>query len=794
MSKIYFIFYLLLGMLNIQAQNLITEVEAESGSLIGTYIAGPEGASSGQFVTGFDADGDKVSITVDMVNAGTYDLVIRYRSIFGDKFNDLYINGNYWSSVGFTTNADFEDMTAIAVVLNAGTNTIEIVKSWGYIDVDKFSVYSKAANLYNITSTLSDSQIENSAQNLYDFIRSQYGHKIMTGQTSDYYDDVVSITGKNPLVRGFDLMTYTPMYPYYWDGSGHAFGAVDNGETDKVINWYNTTGQKGVVEIHWHWYSPSGGVAGTSTFFTSETTFDVSLAVIPGTQENTDALRDIDAVAEQLIRIRDAGIPVIWRPLHEAGGGWFWWGAKGAEPCLALWDMVRDRLTNYHGLHNLIWCWSTPESEWYPGDNKVDILGFDSYPGAYNYTIQKSMFDTFHELGNGSKIVAMTENGPIPEIGEAIDLDARWSWFCAWNEMLASNNETQHIIDVYNHSYALTIENCPSYQNPSVATPEFSIPGGVYSEPQSIALTTTTSGATIYYTLDGSVPSTSSLIYSTPIDVANTATIRAYATASGLEDSNIATADYTISTAEFQYGNIYKLTLRYSGKVLEVNSASQDNGAVVQQNSDAGNDNQRWEFIDGGNGTYKLLAKHSNKALEVDGSSTSEGAAVVQWDNLANQSQLWNIESLGDGYYKIVNQNSGKVLALPSKRRNNGIPVEQHDYTGDAYQQWQIELIGLKSASLSDDTDIFHAEKSTIRICRVYPNPAKGFVNIDLPENNSEIVEVYLFDINGRQCRYDIISGGGNFQMNLNGLGCGCYILKLKSETNLSINKLLIDK
>ncbi|MCW3805352.1 glycosyl hydrolase [Plebeiibacterium marinum] len=793
MKKIYLILFFVLVTLGIQAQNLITEVESENGNLTGTYIADPEGTSSGQFVTGFDEDGDKVSVTVDIANAGTYDLVIRYRSLFGDKFNDLYVNGTYWSSVGFTANANFEDMTSIAVVLNAGTNTIEIVKNWGYVDVDKFSVYSKAANSYNITSTLSDSQIENSAQNLYDFIRSQYGLKIMTGQTSDYYDDVVSITGKNPLVRGFDLMTYTPMYPYYWDGSGHAFGAVDNGETDKVINWYNTTGQKGVVEIHWHWYSPSGGVAGTSTFFTSETTFDVSLAVISGTQENTDALRDIDAVAEQLIRIRDAGIPVIWRPLHEAGGGWFWWGAKGAEPCLALWDMVRDRLTNYHGLHNLIWCWSTPESEWYPGDNKVDILGFDSYPGAYNYTIQKSMFDTFHELGNGSKIVAMTENGPIPEIGDAIDLDARWSWFCAWNEMLASNNETQHIIDMYNHSYALTIENCPSYQNPSVATPEFNIPGGIYLEAQSIELTTTTSGATIYYTLDGSVPSTSSLIYNAPIDVASTTTIRVFATAAGLEDSNIATADYTISTAEFQYGSIYKLTLRYSGKVLEVNSASQDNGAVIQQNSDAGYDNQRWEFIDGGNGSYKLLAKHSGKALEVDGSSTLEGAAVVQWDNLANQSQLWNIESLGDGYYKIVNQNSGKALAIPSKRKNNGIPVEQHDYTGDAYQQWQIELIGLKSASLSSNTDILQAEKSTIRNCRVYPNPAKDYVNLDLSAYEGEIGNVFIMDLKGRCLYREVVLGGEIIKIRLNEFTSGCYLLSINFKNQLLYKKLLVD-
>lgn len=127
MKKIYLLFYFVLGIISLQAQNLIAETEAESGSLTGTYIAGPEGASSGQFVTGFDALGDKVTVTVDISSAGTYDLVISYRSLWGDKFEDLYVNGEYWSSVGFVSNSDFEELTAIAVVLKAGVNTIEII-------------------------------------------------------------------------------------------------------------------------------------------------------------------------------------------------------------------------------------------------------------------------------------------------------------------------------------------------------------------------------------------------------------------------------------------------------------------------------------------------------------------------------------------------------------------------------------------------------------------------------------------------------------------------------------------
>lgn len=57
-----------------------------------------------------------------------------------------------------------------------------------------------------------------------------------------------------------------------------------------------------------------------------------------------------------------------------------------------LYQMMLERYTGYHGLNNLIWVWSTPEPDWYPGRDKVDIIGFDSYPGAYNYDCNLSMF------------------------------------------------------------------------------------------------------------------------------------------------------------------------------------------------------------------------------------------------------------------------------------------------------------------------------------------------------------------------------------------------------------------
>src|SRR5438093_618271 len=82
-----------------------------------------------------------------------------------------------------------------------------------------------------------------------------------------------------------------------------------------------------------------------------------------------------------------------------------------------------------------------------------------------------------------------------------------------------------------------------------VATPAFSPPGGTYDRPQSVAISDATPGATIYYTTDGSTPTTASTVYTGPIAVTRTTTIKAMATATGMVSSSVATAVYTLLAA-----------------------------------------------------------------------------------------------------------------------------------------------------------------------------------------------------------------------------------------------------
>lgn len=451
--------FCLLAAVALFSQTLVTSVEAESGVLGGgAYVAAATSNSSGPFVTGFINSGDQVTVTVTVPTAGNYKLSIRYRSIYGAKVQDVYANNVFVAGVNFPQTTNFVDLDAGSAVLNAGNNTLTLKKNWGYMDVDKFSIYTVLPNVFNISPSLIDVQATTNVKDLYNFMVSQFGRRIITGQTDDYYDQLKTIAGKSPLLRAWDMASYSPMYAYNWN-NGFAFGAVDNHDAERAIGWYNSTGKTGIVSFHWHWHSPSGGTPGVNTFYTTNTSFDVSQAVIPGTTQNTEVLRDIDAIAVPLKKLRDAGVPILWRPLHEAGGAWFWWGAKGAAPAKALWDIMYNRLTNFHGLHNLIWIWSTPEAGWYPGNAKVDMLGYDSYPGNYNYTPQKNVFDNLYTITAGQKLLAMSENGPIPDIQNSIDGGAPWSYFMSWNDLVASQNSSQHIVDVFANANVITLEN-----------------------------------------------------------------------------------------------------------------------------------------------------------------------------------------------------------------------------------------------------------------------------------------------------------------------------------------------
>ncbi len=443
-----------------RSETLIDEAEAENGVLNGVVVSsGNAGFSGSGYVTGFDNDGDKVTVAMNVPEKGFYQLIIRYNGHYGEKTQSLLINGGSPNSLVFPASSTFRNLDAGSFLLEEGENTFTIQKDWGWTDIDRFELYSSERKQYHPSPALVDSEATRETKELYAFLLLQFGDRIISGQTHSYYDEVKNLANKSPMLRVGDFQHFTEGYPYLWANGGHTFGKHDDGSVDYLIDWYNNTGKKGIISYQWHWHSPAGGEVSTNTFYTNLTTFDVTRAVTEGTTEYDLIIRDIDDIAAELKKFADAGIPVLWRPLHEAGGAWFWWGAGGPEACLKLYDILFDRLKNIHQLHNLIWVWSTPEEDWYPGNEMVDIIGHDSYPGSYNYTPQKPAFDRLYTLTDGEKIIAMTENGPIPHPGDCLEQDAPWAYFMAWNNLVTEQNTNSHIQEVYNNPIVLTLES-----------------------------------------------------------------------------------------------------------------------------------------------------------------------------------------------------------------------------------------------------------------------------------------------------------------------------------------------
>jgi mannan endo-1,4-beta-mannosidase len=172
---------------------------------------------------------------------------------------------------------------------------------------------------------------------------------------------------------------------------------------------------------------------------------------------------EIDEIAAQLTRLRNAGVPVLWRPLHEASGGWFWWGTD-RESYLKLYKLMYDRLTNQHNLTNLIWVWNGQHKDWYPGDEYVDIIGEDIYAGERIHGSQINKFLEIAAYSKTPKIVTLSENGCIVDPDLARRDGAMWSWWCVWNGEFANTeqySEFEMLRKAYDSEHTMTLEELP---------------------------------------------------------------------------------------------------------------------------------------------------------------------------------------------------------------------------------------------------------------------------------------------------------------------------------------------
>ncbi|HUW93530.1 MAG TPA: glycosyl hydrolase [Bacteroidales bacterium] len=437
--------------------------EAEAATLSGTITVRNNltGYSGTGYVGQFENESDKVTFSVSIAQAGNFNIYIGYAAPYGEKINYININGNV-AEVTFPGSAGFREVLYGKVRLNAGSNIISIIKSWGWFLVDYIRIEPNNNPEINvgIPYQLATPNPNIETRRLFAYLMDSFTKKIHSGAMSlsaiEEAQWLYANTGKYPALIGLDFMNHNRDWGWY-DKS-----IVVN----EAKNWYN---QNGLVAICWHWRDPLGI---TDEFYTSNTSFDVSKISDPASAEYQAMVSDIDKIAVYLKQLQDAKVPVLFRPLHEASGGWFWWGAKGPEPCKTLWRLMFDRLVNYHGLKNLIWVWTTDiradNMDWYPGDEYVDILGADIYAANGDFSSQVLTYNAIKEKFNGKKLITLSENGPVPDPDNLVADHAHWSWFMPWyGDFIRNpdNNPLSHWQKVMNHAYVVTLDEMPDLKN-----------------------------------------------------------------------------------------------------------------------------------------------------------------------------------------------------------------------------------------------------------------------------------------------------------------------------------------
>ncbi|BDI33778.1 mannan endo-1,4-beta-mannosidase [Capsulimonas corticalis] len=443
-------------------------LEAEKATLSGPVVAAARPGFTGSgYVTGFLNGSEKMSLTIPNARAGLYNVRIRY-SAQTIKGYDLVVNGVKTSAIFAPSGEKFASQDAGNVELRNGVNTVEIDYGWGHYDIDSIDlVPTTVPRLVMPPAATVDPKASAKTRALKAYLVGRYGLGTLSGQydaaDNKYLRDVA---GKTAAIFGGDFIEYSP--------SRIAHGSKTKHETENMI----AAGKGGqIVTMSWHWNAPAGLIDKMETdshgkpvdhkwyrgFYTEATTFDFQKALAdPKSPEYALMLRDIDTIAIQLKKMQAAGVPVLWRPLHEAEGGWFWWGSKGPEPFKKLWRLMYDRLTNHNNLHTLIWVYSSgTDPKWYPGDKYVDIVGVDQYPSDLRDT-ETGVWKNLLAQYAGRKPIALTEFGGVPDIPAMQRVGARWSYFVSWtNDLGPKKNSKDEVKRIYSSPAVINADKLP---------------------------------------------------------------------------------------------------------------------------------------------------------------------------------------------------------------------------------------------------------------------------------------------------------------------------------------------
>ena len=478
------------------------EAEEQAGVTAADITTDDEGA---KYVKPADAAG--MTFTVKVEETAVYDITARVRiKIYDWITSKIVVNGvDVGSMLTTPRNVDSSYVIAASAKMKVGENQITVGNQ--SIGVDYITVERHPDPEYKISASPVTPNASESARKLYGFLRDNFGKKTISGMmisdqnfnynygdmkiippggctpadSCKYTDEEVSWKGQTdiaefykrsghyPAIGGFDML--------FAAGGHHEEGWFRGYTENNLLMTEDLWNMGGIPTYTWHWkvgedtvfytkdtypmngFNASGcteGVKGTSE---SNTCFNYTKAfkgdkcqeIDETSQEYKDIVADVDIVSGYFKQLQDKGIAVVWRPLHEASGGWFWWGTASAECYVQLYRLVFKRMVETNKLNNLIWVWnintdpafgydySALNAAWYPGDEYVDIVAVDIYDPLNDHNSAANYYNKIVSDVGTSKMIALSENGAIPDIDSIAEDKAYWSYWMTWSQTWSGN-------------------------------------------------------------------------------------------------------------------------------------------------------------------------------------------------------------------------------------------------------------------------------------------------------------------------------------------------------------------
>ena len=512
-----------------------TTYEAED--LAGATVVEDADYSGGKYAKPADASG--ITFTVKVEETAVYDITTKVLiKQFDWITSKIAVNGVDVGSMLMTPrNCDSSYVMSASAKMKVGENTITVGNQ--AIGVDYITVERHPDPEFNISALPVTPNATESAMKVKTFLRDNFLKKTISGMmisdqnfNYDYgnmrlippggctpadsckfsdtevswkgqtdIDEFYKHSGHYPAIGGFDML--------FAAGGHHEEGWFKGYTENNLLMTEELWKMGGIPTYTWHWkvgkdtvfytqdaypnngFNASGctdtvmGTSNTNTCFNYTKAFkDAKCKELDETsQEYKDIVADVDIVSGYFKQLQEKGIAVVWRPLHEASGGWFWWGVGSAECYVQLYRLVFNRMVGTNGLKNLIWVWnintdpslgydySALNAAWYPGDEYVDIVAVDIYNPMDDHNSGANYFNKIVSDVGTNKMIALSENGAIPDIDSIAEDKAYWSYWMTWSQTWSGNFLEKTTTEMWKRNLdderIIALDNMPGWDNVS---------------------------------------------------------------------------------------------------------------------------------------------------------------------------------------------------------------------------------------------------------------------------------------------------------------------------------------